>query len=63
MTKRHASTHPERYYARGVEPALSWKNPTWLERNGEFIVAVLGMVAIAIAAGGVAGAFVAGILS
>ena len=42
---------------------VAWKQPRWYERNGEFIVALLGAAAIALSLGAIAGALVAGWLS
>lgn len=60
---KYRSTHPSRYFERDASKSMPWKSPTWLERNGEFIAAVLGAGAIAIALGGIVGALIAGWLS
>lgn len=64
MTKpRYRSTHPSRYYSRPLEPTVHWKSPSWIERNGEFIAAMLGAIVIAGCLGAIVGALVAGWLS
>lgn len=60
---KHRSTNPSHYYARQADPTMPWKPATWLERNGEFIAALMGAAVIMIALGGIAGALVAGWLS
>lgn len=61
---KHRSTHPSRYFERTTSAQMMrWKSPTWLERNGEFIVAVLGGAVIAVAAGSIVGALIVGRLS
>lgn len=60
---RYRSTHPSRYFERQASKAMPWKSPTWIERNGEFISAVLGASAVAIALGAVVGALIAGWLA
>jgi hypothetical protein len=43
--------------------SMSWSNPTWLERNGEFIVAAFGLIVTIASLGAVIGALIAGVLS
>lgn len=50
---RHRSTHPSDYFERQSDERdarlLHWDNPTWIERNGELIVAMLGAAVLAFA--------------
>ena len=60
---RHRSTNPSRYFERHASTSMQWSRPTWAERNGEFIAAVLGAIIIAGSLGAVVGALIAGWLS
>jgi hypothetical protein len=61
---KYRSTHPSYYYGdQRREPSMAWRNPTWLERNGEFIVAAFGLIVTIASLGAVIGALVAGVLS
>lgn len=64
--RTYRSTHPSRYYERQRdergEQLIHWDNPTWSERNGELIVAVLGLAVILFALGAIAWAVMAAVL-
>lgn len=54
---RYRSTHPSRYFERQRgDRLMHWDNPTWIERNGELIVAIIGALVLlfALAVGAVA---------
>lgn len=60
---RYRSTHASHHYGELRHQPMSWKNPTWLERNGELIVAAFGLVITIGAIAAVIGALLAGVLS
>lgn len=55
MSRRFRSTHPSRYFEREQQPKqlMRWESPTWIERNGEFIAAVIGAAVILFALGSI----------
>jgi hypothetical protein len=42
---------------------MTYKNPTWIERNGEFICALIGLTTILFAANMIVAALIAGLLA
>jgi tetrahydromethanopterin S-methyltransferase subunit F len=44
-------TNASNYYARQQEPTMSYRKPTLIEREGEFIAAVIGAAVIGFALG------------
>lgn len=60
---RHRSTNPSRYYERQQldhdTRLVHWDHPTWIERNGEAIVAALGAFVLLFALACIAYAIIA----
>lgn len=63
MKHHYRSTHPSRYFENHASESMPWKAPTWIERNGEFIAALLGALTIFGCLGAIVGALIAGWLS